>query len=159
MHSFSMRPAKYFYGKPLPEYLDPKTGLTYRPHPVRTWWFWLSTERLSRSTLHLKEGERGVCTLLLCSLATVMSCIDASVRIVTKSPKVGPLLTVYSPSLWVLLRILKLSMTSIVHLLPYLLHGIVQNTGFFPLSFKDYFLTYGLFSCTLIFFWYKRVLN
>ncbi len=41
-----------------------------------------------------KRGERGVCTLLLCSLATVMSCIDPSVRIVTKSPKVGPLLIV-----------------------------------------------------------------
>ncbi len=51
--------------------------------------FWLSTESLSRSTLHLKEGggERGVCTLVLCSLATLMSCIDASVRIVTKSPE------------------------------------------------------------------------
>ncbi len=31
---------------------------------------WLSTERLSCSTLHLKEGERGVGTLVLCSLAT-----------------------------------------------------------------------------------------
>jgi hypothetical protein len=29
--------------------------------------FWLSSERLSRSTLHLIEGERWVCTLL-CSL-------------------------------------------------------------------------------------------
>ena len=36
----------------------------------------------------------GVFTLVLCSLATVTSCIDASVRIVTKSPKVGPLLIV-----------------------------------------------------------------
>ncbi len=34
MHSFSMRPAKYFYDKPLPKYLDPKTVLIYRPHPV-----------------------------------------------------------------------------------------------------------------------------
>jgi hypothetical protein len=25
MHSFSMRPAKYFYDKPLPKYLDIKT--------------------------------------------------------------------------------------------------------------------------------------
>ncbi len=33
MPSFSMRPAKYFYDK-LPEYLDPKTVLIYRPHPV-----------------------------------------------------------------------------------------------------------------------------
>ncbi len=32
--SFSMRPAKYFYGKPLPKYLDPKTVLIYLPHPV-----------------------------------------------------------------------------------------------------------------------------
>ncbi len=35
MHSFSMRPSKYFYNKPLPKYLDPKTVLIYRPHPVR----------------------------------------------------------------------------------------------------------------------------
>ncbi len=63
--------------------------------------FWLSSERLSRRTLHIKEGEgRGVCTLVLCSLATVTSCINPSVRIVTKFPKVEPLLTVYSPSLW-----------------------------------------------------------
>ncbi len=51
--------------------------------------FWLSTERLSHSTSHLKE--RGVFTLELCSLATVTFCIDAPVRIVTKSPKVEPL--------------------------------------------------------------------
>jgi hypothetical protein len=54
--------------------------------------FGLSTERLSRSTLHLKEGERGVGALVLCSLATVTSCIDLSVWIVTKSPKVRPLI-------------------------------------------------------------------
>jgi hypothetical protein len=53
----------------------------------------MSTERLSRSK---KRGERGLCTLVLCRLAT--SCINASVRIVTKSPKVGPLL-VFSISL------------------------------------------------------------
>ncbi len=29
-----MRPAKYFYDKPLPKYIDPKTVLIYRPHPV-----------------------------------------------------------------------------------------------------------------------------
>jgi hypothetical protein len=46
----------------------------------------------------LKRGERGVCTLVLCSLATVISCIDTSVQIVTKSPKVGPLL-IFSISL------------------------------------------------------------
>ncbi len=34
MHRFSMRPAKYFYDKPLPKYLDPKTVLIYRLHPV-----------------------------------------------------------------------------------------------------------------------------
>jgi hypothetical protein len=34
------------------------------------------------------------------NIVTVMSCIDPSVRIVTKSPKVGPLLYLYSPSLW-----------------------------------------------------------
>jgi hypothetical protein len=42
-----------------------------------------------------KRGERGVCTLVLCRLATVMSCIDPFLRIVTKSPNVG-----HSPSLW-----------------------------------------------------------
>ncbi len=60
--------------------------------------FWLSSERLSRSTLRLKEGEREICPLVLCSLSTVTSCIDASVRIVTKSPKVGTLL-IFSISL------------------------------------------------------------
>ncbi len=34
MPSFSMRPTKYFYDKPLPKYLDPKTVLIYLPHPV-----------------------------------------------------------------------------------------------------------------------------
>jgi hypothetical protein len=34
MPSSSMRPAKYFYDKPLPKYLDPKTVLIYLPHPV-----------------------------------------------------------------------------------------------------------------------------
>jgi hypothetical protein len=29
-----MRPSKYFYDKPLPKYLDLKTVLIYRPHPV-----------------------------------------------------------------------------------------------------------------------------
>jgi hypothetical protein len=53
----------------------------------------LFTERLSRSTLHLVKGgahgERVVCTPVLCSFATVLSCIDPSVRMVTKSPKAG----------------------------------------------------------------------
>jgi hypothetical protein len=31
-----------------------------------------------------KRGDRGVCTLVLCSLATVTSCINASVGIATK---------------------------------------------------------------------------
>ncbi len=54
--------------------------------------FWLSSERLSSSTLHLIEGVEG--NLVLCSLATkVLSCIEPSVRIVTKFSKVGPLLT------------------------------------------------------------------
>ncbi len=64
--------------------------------------FWPSTERLSRSTLHLKEGEERSLyrTLVLCSLVTVLSCIDPSVRIVTKFPKgVGPLL-IFSISLF-----------------------------------------------------------
>jgi hypothetical protein len=35
MHSFSMRPATYFYDKLLPKYLDPKSVLIYRLHPVQ----------------------------------------------------------------------------------------------------------------------------
>jgi hypothetical protein len=35
MPSFSMRPAKYLYYKPLPKYLDPKNVLIYLPHPVQ----------------------------------------------------------------------------------------------------------------------------
>ncbi len=34
MHSFLMRPAKYFLDKPLSKYLDLKSVLIYRPHPV-----------------------------------------------------------------------------------------------------------------------------
>jgi hypothetical protein len=64
--------------------------------------FWLS-ERLSCSTLHLKKGggreERTLYrTLVQYSLATETSCIDPSVRIVTKSSKVGSLL-IFSISL------------------------------------------------------------
>ncbi len=49
--------------------------------------FCLSSERLSRSAF--KRGERRESVLLY---PVVLQCIDASVRIVTKSPKVGPLL-------------------------------------------------------------------
>jgi hypothetical protein len=43
--------------------------------------------------------RRGLCTRVLCSLATVLSCIDHSVRIATKSPKVGGPLLIFSNSL------------------------------------------------------------
>jgi hypothetical protein len=36
MPSFSMRPAKYFYDKPFPKYLDPKTVLIYCTNIART---------------------------------------------------------------------------------------------------------------------------
>ncbi len=42
--------------------------------------------------------KRGVCTLVLCSLATVMSCIDASVQVVKISE--GGTSTYILPSLW-----------------------------------------------------------
>ncbi len=64
--------------------------------------FLLSSERLSRSTLHLLEGGDGSlysCTLQTCN--RVLSCIDLSVRIVTKSPNVRSLF-VFSISLVVL---------------------------------------------------------
>ncbi len=87
---------------PQPHQLQLTTGacateiyIDYSPFSVAQGIFWLSSERLSRRTLHLKEGGR-VCTLVLC--CPVMSCIDPSVRIVTKSPTVGPLL-IFSISL------------------------------------------------------------
>ncbi len=33
-----MKPSKYFYDKPLPKYIDSKTVLIYRPHPVYANW-------------------------------------------------------------------------------------------------------------------------
>jgi hypothetical protein len=60
-----------------------------------------------------RRGGRGESVLVyrvLCSLATVMSCIDASLRIVTKSPKVGPLIIlIVSISLEEIIK--KISMT------------------------------------------------
>jgi hypothetical protein len=53
MHSFSMRPAKYFYGKPLPKYLDPKTILIYRPDPVLYYREWI----FKYKNLHDFEGK------------------------------------------------------------------------------------------------------
>ncbi len=50
----------------------------------------------SHAVHHLKEGWEG--RLVLGNLATVLSCIDPSVGMVTKSPKVGPLL-IFSISL------------------------------------------------------------
>ncbi len=57
-------------------------------------------ETLTQYITFKRGGERGVYTgtLVLCCLAIMTSCIDASVRIVTKSPKVGPLL-IFSNSL------------------------------------------------------------
>jgi hypothetical protein len=63
--------------------------------------FWLSSKRISHSTLHLTEWERGVFILVLYVLATVMSCIDPSARTVKKSPTEGPILlySIFSISL------------------------------------------------------------
>ncbi len=57
-------------------------------------------ETLTQYITFKRGGEREVCTLVLGSLATGTSCIDASVRLVSKPPKVGPLLIFYI-SLWV----------------------------------------------------------
>ncbi len=61
--------------------------------------FWLSTERLSRSTLHLKEGggEGSVysCTLQSCNCDVLRQRLGTDS---VKSPKVG--LYFYTPSLW-----------------------------------------------------------
>jgi hypothetical protein len=44
MHSFSMRPAKYFYDKLVTKYLDSKTVLIYHPHPVYVYTAYLFTQ-------------------------------------------------------------------------------------------------------------------
>jgi hypothetical protein len=51
MPSFAMRPAKYFYDNPLPKYLDPKTVLIYRPHPVYADWTCQEINSLTHSHL------------------------------------------------------------------------------------------------------------
>jgi hypothetical protein len=54
---------------------------------------------------NIEITQREVCTFVLCSLATVlfcMFCIDPFMRMVTKSPKIGPLL-IFSMSLTYLL--------------------------------------------------------
>jgi hypothetical protein len=54
MPSFSMRPAKYFYDKPLPKYLNPKTVLIYHPQPVQCPIFH-SQKISSTSCIHKKK--------------------------------------------------------------------------------------------------------
>jgi hypothetical protein len=49
-------------------------------------------ETLTQWYITFKRGGWGFCSLVLCSLATVTSCIDASVRMVTRSPQVGRLI-------------------------------------------------------------------
>jgi hypothetical protein len=70
----------------------------------------------------------GVCNLVLCSLATVTSCIDASVRIVTKSPKVEPLL-IFSISLTFCLLYLGYVGEPLPGVLHQVLQGGVQGQG------------------------------
>jgi hypothetical protein len=55
------------------------------------------TETRADNTFN-KGGRGESCTLVLCSFTTVMSCMDLSVRIVTKSPK-GERLLIFSISL------------------------------------------------------------
>ncbi len=52
-------------------------------------------------TQNITFKRRGTSTLVLSVLATVISCMDPSVRMVTKSPKVGPL-PVFSKSLGII---------------------------------------------------------
>ncbi len=49
----------------------------------------VSHKELHKIAVHVRAV---VFTLVLCSLVTALSCIDPSVKIVTKSPKLGPLL-------------------------------------------------------------------
>ncbi len=61
MLSFSMRPPKYFYDKPLPNQLDPKTVLIYCPHPVEfitTWTLYRSSATRSGSLLNRSAPKK-----------------------------------------------------------------------------------------------------
>ncbi len=87
--SFTSSVMAYYYNEKEKQSFQRYTEITSDPllFSVAQGIFWLSSERLSRSTLHLIEGGEGSlysCTVLR-SLATVMP----FVRIVTKSPKVG----------------------------------------------------------------------
>ncbi len=64
MHSFSMRPAKYFYDKPLPKYLDPKTVLIYRPHPVYVTQGVIACSVLSNEQNQLPRGHKEMLSIL-----------------------------------------------------------------------------------------------
>ncbi len=62
MHSFSMRPAKYFYEKQLPKYLDPKTVLFYHPHPVYLLEFvhgWWAIVFFAQAVVYSQGGQTG----------------------------------------------------------------------------------------------------
>jgi hypothetical protein len=73
-----MRPAKYFYDKPLPKYLDPKTVLIYCPQPVchtlvpktdrKNRWYWSLNSPLCilflEGVVCLERVEEGVCPTL-----------------------------------------------------------------------------------------------
>ncbi len=77
--------------------------------PKNTWIQWTriririrntATKRLSRNTLHLKDGgKRILYSCIHCSLATVTSCIDALCADSDKIPDAGTCTYIYSPSL------------------------------------------------------------
>ncbi len=70
---------------------------------LRKEYFDMSTyrETLTQYITFKRGGEGSLFSQNLCSLATVTSCIDGSVRIITKSPKVTKWdLYLNSPSLW-----------------------------------------------------------
>jgi hypothetical protein len=64
MPSFSMRPAKYFYDNPLPKYLDPKTVLIYRPHPVYLWVFFALQDLDPATPINADPCESGSTNLV-----------------------------------------------------------------------------------------------
>ncbi len=81
MHSFLMRPAKYFYEKPLTKYLDSKTVLIYRPHPV-----WVNTICTKPCTDRGKKSKTGTGSI---------KPVSRSIRPVTggKNPVTGSIMT------------------------------------------------------------------
>ncbi len=75
---------------------------------LRKEYFTVHRETLTQYSTFKRGGEGSLFSCILYSLATVMPCINALVRIVTKSPKVRPLL-IFSSCSWIAVDVWSLS--------------------------------------------------